>query len=87
MSPAANPRPAMTPWDRRALGYALLFSVPPGLGVTGFTTNATGGGLYTTPALVAGAATWAIIFGLVMTAVAFGPDEEDGEGATGAEEA
>lgn len=57
------------------LGYALLLSVPPGIGVTGFVATRTARGNLTPGALGAGVLTALLIF-LVVVLIAFtGPDE------------
>lgn len=62
--------------DREALGYALLFSVPPGIGMTGFSVMATTGGLLNPLALAIGFITTAIIFGFVYVAATRGQADE-----------
>lgn len=57
------------------LGYALLLSVPPGIGVTGFVATRTARGNLTPGALGAGVLTALLIF-LVVVLIAFtGPEE------------
>lgn len=59
------------------IGYALLLSVPPGVGVTGFVATRTAGGDLTPLALGAGGLTALVIF-LVVVLIAFtGPEEGD----------
>ncbi|PSP83419.1 hypothetical protein BRC83_06930 [Halobacteriales archaeon QS_1_68_17] len=57
---------------REGLVWALVLSVPPGIGVVGFTTVLTGGGLVTSTGAVAGAVTTAVIFLFVAAATAMG---------------
>jgi len=68
--------------DRQALAYALLFSVPPAIGMTGFSVMATTGGLINPVAALIGVATWVIIFAFVYVAATRGqPDESRSPGA------
>jgi len=61
---------------KEKLGYALLLSVPPGIGVTGFVATRTAQGDLTLFSLGAGFLTTLVIF-LVVVLIAFtGPDEE-----------
>lgn len=48
------------------IGYALILSVPPGIGVTGFVATRTAAGDLTTLSLGAGLLTTAAVFGLVV---------------------
>lgn len=70
---AANPRSSVT---RQAIFYGLLFAVPPGIGVTGFVTYATGGGIVTPTAAAVGGVTAVLIFSLVFAAAVTNPDED-----------
>jgi hypothetical protein len=62
--------------NREALAYALLFSVPPGIGMTGFSVMATTGGLINPVALLVGFATAGIIFSFVYVAATRGQADE-----------
>jgi hypothetical protein len=62
--------------DREALAYALLFSVPPAVGMTGFSVMATSGGLINPVAALVGAATFGIIFAFVYVAATRGQADE-----------
>lgn len=62
--------------NREALAYALLFSVPPGIGMTGFSVMATSGGLINPVAALIGAATFGIIFAFVYVAATRGQADE-----------
>lgn len=52
--------------SRAAVGWALLFAVPPGVGVTGYATMVVGTGTVPPLALLAGGVTTAVIFALVL---------------------
>lgn len=52
--------------SRAAVGWALLFAVPPGIGVTGYATMVIGEGTLEPLALATGAGTAAIIFAVVL---------------------
>lgn len=58
--------------SRRAVGWALLFSVPPGVGVTGFVTAVIGQNTVEPMAVLAGATTAVLLFALVLLAQATG---------------
>jgi len=62
--------------DREALVYGLLFSVPPAIGMTGFSVMATQGGLINPVAALIGLATGAIIFSFVYVAATRGQADE-----------
>jgi len=62
--------------DREALAYALLFSVPPGIGMTGFSVMATSGGLINPVAALIGVATFGAIFAFVYVAATRGQADE-----------
>jgi hypothetical protein len=62
--------------NREALAYALLFSVPPGIGMTGFSVMATSGGLINPVAALVGVATFGIIFTFVYLAATRGQADE-----------
>jgi len=65
---------------RNDAGVALLFALPPGAGVVGFSANFTGGRV-TPLGVVAGAATAAVIFAAVLLLAVSGSDpDEDDEG-------
>lgn len=51
---------------RTAVGWALLFSVPPGVGVTGYAAMVAGGGTVGSTALATGGLAFAVIFLLVL---------------------
>ena len=61
---------------REGLAYGLLFSVPPAIGMTGFSVMATGGGLINPVAALVGAATFGIIFTFVYVAASRGSADE-----------
>lgn len=61
---------------REALAYALLFSLPPGIGMTGFSVMATGGGVLNPVAIGIGVVTTAIIFTFVYVAASRGSADE-----------
>lgn len=70
--------------SRRTLGYALLFGLPPGVGVAGYVAAAQGGPM--TPfALVAGGIAALVVGGLVAIAAETGSADErrDVEGRHG----
>lgn len=52
--------------SRAAVGWALLFAVPPGVGVTGYTALVAGEGLVGPTSVLAGVLTAAVIFALVL---------------------
>lgn len=52
--------------SRAAVGWALLFSVPPAVGVTGYATMVIGRGPVDPVAVVAGGLTFAVVFALVL---------------------
>lgn len=60
------------------IGYALLFSVPPGVGVTGFLATRTAKGDLTPLAVGGGFLTALAIFLLVVLIAFTGPDESEG---------
>ena len=53
---------------RAAVGWALLFSVPPGLGVTGYASMLIGGRLVEPTAVAIGTVTAGVIFAVVLGA-------------------
>lgn len=59
------------------LGYALLFSVPPGIGVTGFVATRTAKGDLTLFAVGAGTLTALVIFLFVVLIAFTGPEKEN----------
>ena len=63
--------------NREALAYALLFSIPPGIGMTGFSVMATSGGLINPVAALVGAATFGVIFAFVYVAATRGQANEN----------
>ncbi len=65
--------------NRTHLGYALLLSIPPGLGVTGFATHAIGEGPVAPMAIVAGVLVTVVVFALVVGGVAVGSPDPDRE--------
>lgn len=58
------------------IGYAILFSVPPGVGVTGFVSTRTAQGDLTPLSVGAGSLTALAIFLLVVLIAFTGPEEE-----------
>lgn len=62
--------------NREALAYALLFSVPPAIGMTGFSVMATSGGLINPIAALIGVVTGTIIFSFVYVAATRGQANE-----------
>lgn len=60
---------------REELGFALLLSVPPGVGITGFAAAVLEGGAVTPLAVAAGFVTWLALFVLVVGSVVIGPDD------------
>lgn len=62
--------------SRSALGWALLFSVPPATGVTGYVSMTIGESFVEPMALVAGGLTGAVIFALVLGSQATGSAQE-----------
>lgn len=62
--------------SRAAVGWALLFAVPPGVGVTGYTAFVAGEGLVGPTSLLAGFVTAAVIFALVLGSQAVGSAED-----------
>lgn len=66
--------------NRETLFWALVFSVPPGVGIVGFATFVLGSGAVDPLAIAAGAATTLAIFAVFALAVASGSaDEERGD--------
>lgn len=61
--------------SRTAIGWGLLFSVPPGIGVTGYASMLIGDALVEPMALAAGGLTAAVIFILVLGSHASGAPE------------
>lgn len=54
--------------SREAVGWAVLFSVPPGVGVTGYATMVVGRGPLDPVAIATGALTTVVVFALVLGA-------------------
>lgn len=73
---------ATDPMDRETLLWALVFSLAPGIGITGFATYVIADGLVEPIALLAGAATSVVLFALVAYAGTFGSADEEREGGT-----
>jgi len=68
---------------REELGYALLFSVPSGVGATAFVANVVG----TAPAVLAfGGALTAALFGLVLVVVTSGENADPDASVVNADE-
>lgn len=61
--------------SRATLGWALLFAVPPAVGVTGYATMVIGGSLVEPRALAAGSLVFAVVFALVLGSRAVGSAE------------
>lgn len=61
--------------SRTAIGWALLFAVPPGVGVTGYAAMLLGGRLIEPMAVAAGTVTAAAIFAVVVGAQLTGSAE------------
>lgn len=62
--------------SRTEIGWALLFSVPPGVGVTGYTTMVIGRGPLDPVAVATGGFTALVIFMLVLGAQLTGSAED-----------
>lgn len=62
-----------TPDDRTVLWYALLFSVPVGVGISAGTMRMTGGGFLTPIVAVPGVVATVCIFAFVVFAASGGP--------------
>lgn len=56
--------------DRTALGYAVLLSVPVGVGVAGAMMRGTGGGPFATMVVIPGAVATVVVFLLVVAGAA-----------------
>lgn len=65
--------------DRRVLGYALLFSVPPGVGLVGFLTVLLGDGPVNPMAAAVGGAVAFVLFLLIVVGASRGSTELDEE--------
>ena len=63
--------------DRSALGWALLLSVPPGLGVTSFATRVTEQGPIAPLPVAVGFATTVVLFGFVLLVLGTGSPDPD----------
>lgn len=63
--------------SRTAVGWALLFAVPPGVGVTGYASILIGEGLVEPTAVAVGAVTAAVIFAVVLGAQRSGSPEPE----------
>lgn len=68
-------RYAPTMVSRTAVGWALLFAVPPGVGVTGYASMLMGGRLVEPLAIVVGGLVAAVIFSLVLATQVTGSAE------------
>ena len=69
--------------DRETLFWALVFSLAPGVGITGFATYLVADGVLEPMAIVAGAATTLVLFTLVAYAGSVGsPEGEESEDGT-----
>lgn len=69
--------------NRESLFWALVFSVPPGVGIVGFATYVMAGDALEPLAIVAGAATTLVIFSVIAFAVSSGSANEEREGTIG----
>lgn len=63
--------------SRTAVGWAFLFAVPPGVGVTGYASIVIGDSLVEPTALAVGAVTAAVIFAVVLGAQVTGSPEPE----------
>lgn len=63
--------------SRTAVGWALLFAVPPGVGVTGYASILIGERLVEPTAIAVGAVTAAVIFAVVLGAQLTGSAEPE----------
>ena len=63
--------------SRAAVGWALLFSVPPGIGVTGYASMLMAGRLVEPMAVATGGLVAAVIFALVLGAQLTGSAEPE----------
>lgn len=63
--------------SRAAVGWALLFAVPPGVGVTGYASILIGESLVEPTAVAVGAVTAAVIFAVVLGAQVSGSPEPE----------
>lgn len=63
--------------SRAAFGWALLFAVPPGVGVTGYASMLMGGRLVEPAAMAIGALVAGVIFALVLGAQLTGSAEPE----------
>lgn len=67
--------------DRERLAWALVFSVPPGVGIVGFAAHVMNQGVLNPVAVGAGALTTLVIFSIVAYAASVGSaDESRGDG-------
>lgn len=66
--------------DRETLAWALVLSVGPGVGITGFVTYVTAGGPVEPLAVGVGGATALVIFAVVAYASSVGSADEEREG-------
>lgn len=62
--------------SRTAVGWALLFSVPPAVGVTGYASIVIGRGTVDPMAIAAGGLTFGVVFALVLGSQLTGSPEE-----------
>lgn len=69
--------------NRETLFWALVFSVPPGVGIVGFAAYVIGRSFLDPLAVAAGAATTLVIFSVVAFAVSSGSADEDRENEIG----
>ena len=69
--------------NRESLFWALVFSVPPGVGIVGFATYVMAGDALEPLAVVAGAATTLVIFSVFAYATGSGSADEDRENEIG----
>lgn len=69
----ADPEPAM---DREAITWALVFSVPVGVGITGFAVYVMNQGVLNPTATAVGLATTLVLFSIVAYATAVGSADE-----------
>lgn len=66
--------------DRETFAWALVFSVPPGVGIAGFAAFVIGRGEFDPMAILAGFGTTLVIFVIVAYAFSVGSADEDREG-------
>jgi len=74
----ADPEPAM---DREALAWALVFSVPVGVGITGFAVYVMNQGVLNPTAVAVGLATTLVLFSILAYGFSGGSPDEEHEAA------